>query len=276
MSNVIRMNFDQMNDIIAAQEKCENNIVETARDFDKSFKKHTNAGALVNSVRVEKQGLATIASAISGMNRVIRNHTENMKNFDEAVARKADEIEIPQDFLNENATKINTYNQSILAKIDGRSVNEGVTATAFNEIDESAIAAEGLLDITKQATQQQKYDETSSVSHNNNMKDITSDKTQQEQKISEDSIIGKSILGDINKGDNQQQQNIDESSVIGKSMLGNISTGTTTQVQNIDTSAFAAAQILEQDEKEKKKKEQEAREKETMNYNFDVPNEIDK
>ena len=157
MSNVIRMNFDQMNDIIAAQEKCENNIVETARDFDKSFKKHTNAGALVNSVRVEKQGLATIASAISGMNRVIRNHTENMKNFDEAVARKADEIEIPQDFLNENATKINTYNQSILAKIDGRSVNEGVTATAFNEIDESAIAAEGLLDITKQATQQQRH-----------------------------------------------------------------------------------------------------------------------
>ena len=56
-------------------------------------------------------------------------------------------------------------------------------------------------------------------------------------------------------------------------MLGNISTGTTSQVQNIDTSAFAAAQILEQDEKEKKKKEQEAREKEAMNYNFEVPND---
>ena len=276
MANVIRMNFDQMDDIIASHNKTANGVEETGEGFHKDFKNHLEAGVLTNSIRVGEEGMATIFQAIDNTSKIMRKHTEDMKEYDLALAKKASELAIPQDFLNENATSINTYNRSILAKIDGRSVNEGKASTAFNEIDESAIAAEGLLDITKQATQQQKYDETSSVSHNNNMKDITSDKTQQEQKISEDSIIGKSVLGDINKGDNQQQQNIDESSVIGKSMLGNISTGTTSQVQNIDTSAFAAAQILEQDEKEKKKKEQEAREKEAMNYNYEVPSESDK
>ncbi|MBR1385853.1 MAG: hypothetical protein IJ568_03370 [Bacilli bacterium] len=273
MANVIRMNFDELDDYIASQNKLANDIFETGLEYKKEFSTHVSVGALVNSISVGLEGIAATYEAIANTTNIMKRHTDEMRDYELALTSKARELIIPKDFLNEDATEINTYNRSILAKIDGRAVTDGKQTQMVNEIDESTIAKEDLLNITRSATSEQKYDATSSVTYNDNMKNIKSDKEQQEQKISEDSVIGKSVLGDINKGDNQQLQNIDESSVIGRSMLGNISTGTTSQVQNIDTSAFAAAQILEQDEKEKKKKEQEAREKEAMNYNFEVPND---
>ena len=73
---------------------------------------------------------------------------------------KISEIQIPTDLIANDSSKLNTYTQTLLEKLDGNSVNEGKGPGTVNEVGESEVEGEALKDIHGNVTQDQKYDAT--------------------------------------------------------------------------------------------------------------------
>ncbi len=230
MADFMRIKFEEMDDITSGNDKMATKTENAAGDVLKKFKSTTDSGALKNNVRVASEGMQMITDLISGTNKIVKEHTSGMLDFDKKLAQKANEIEVPQNFLAENSLKVSEYNYSLLEKLDGKSVNKGEAQKEAKDIDESVVTAEGLVNIKKKDTEEQKLDE-STVIGKSVLGNIVKDETVAQEYDGTSSVQAK-VLGDVNNGNVQVEQKIDESTVIGKSVLGNI---------NGDSGAAAAA-----------------------------------
>ncbi len=248
MEGSIRINFDEMEDTVKQQDNLAKSVLDSNSQMKKDFSSATNMGVLSKNVDVAAEGMQMISEAIANTSKIIKTHTQEFYNYDKELARKAEEMEIPQDFLNENAMEINTYNYSILGKVDGRAVTEGQASKKPEEIDESVVAAQKLVDITGTQSKEEKYDE-STIIGKSVLGNIAKDETKK-QEYDDTSSIGAQALKDVNKGGVQTQQEYDDSTVIGKSVLGNINDMST-------MSTVAAASSADVINTEKKKAEEE-------------------
>ncbi|MBR1386365.1 MAG: hypothetical protein IJ568_06010 [Bacilli bacterium] len=222
-SNRLVIREEEIEDLSATMNKVSNNTSSASKGVVTRFGKAASAG-MGPSVKAISKELSLISQSIDNVKNIMRKHTKELFDYDLKMAQEAGAIEIPQDFLANNSTKVNTYNRSLLSKIDGRSVNEGVASHAFEEIADNTINRKDVLDITKDATKEQTYDASSQVVRSA-VSDITSDKEQQLQNLDEKTVIGQSVLTNINNNNVQRTQQLDESTVIGKSVLSDISNG---------------------------------------------------
>ena len=263
MGDFIRIDFDEMEDSIGAHNKLSNDVVNSSETMQKNFSAATNIGVLTKNVKVASEGMDMISEAIANTGKIIKQHTQSFYEYDKELANRANGIAIPQDFLNENAMEINKYNYSILNKIDGKSVNDGEAQGEAKDIDESVVAAQGLADITKDDTKEQKLDE-STVIGKSVLGNIVKDETKA-QEYDETSSVQARVLGDVNNGNNQVEQELDESTVIGRSVLGNVNS-------QAGVAAAAAADYsssMEQEKERKVKEEQMKNEEELVRPDFD-------
>lgn len=264
MAEFMRMKFEEMEDLATEDGKMGVQTSDAAAEVSKVFKPVTDGGGLQKNVKVAVDGMQKISDLIGGINKIVKQHTSDMLEYENTLAKKADDIEIPKDFLAENSLKVNEYNYSLVQKLDGKAVTEGKAQGEAKDIDESVVAAEGLVDITKQDTQEQKLDE-STVIGKSVLGNIVKDETKAQELDGTSSVQAKS-LGDVNNGNNQVEQKIDESTVIGRSVLGNI---------NAESGAVAAAAVsdynssVEQEKERKEKEEQMKAEEELVRPDFD-------
>ncbi len=265
-NNVLTMDEDEMNQATSGFDRCSADIGTTGQGVPGQFSSATSVGFLTNSVSQISKQINSIASSLSNISGTIKKQSAQMFEYDRSMAQMADAIEIPKDFLAENSMEVNQYNMTLLGKIDGKSVNEGEQAKKFNEIDESTIAAEGLVNITKADTQKQEYDASSVIGKSvlgdisgnqteaqtydassnvarSNVENINKNQTE-EQTYDASSSVSKSNLSNIS-GNQTEQQKLDETTTIGSSVLGNINKNDATQQQDYDASSTVAATGLE-------------------------------
>ena len=286
-SNFLSMREEEIDSAISGFDKCATGMGTTGAGINGKFKGATDVGLMNGTVSAVSREVNLISSAIGNVKNMMRKHTNEMFDYDRTMAKMANDIEIPQDFLANNAMEVNQYNKILVGKIDGRSVNDGEEAQKISDIDESEINAEGLTDIRGAAakeeiyddssvigkstlgsivgnvTEKQEYDDTVNV-NKSALQNINGNQTQQQEYDGESVIQGQSTLGTINKNVASQQQDYDASlSIAAAQSLGNINNNNTSNVQNLDQTTMAAAfdnfaaNEFEEAEKKKKKAEEE-------------------
>ena len=265
-NNNIVMNEQEFELAASAYSNSSTNVSTAGADAPSKFTGAINAGLLGDSIGAITNQLSMISASISNVQGIMTKHSNEMFTYDRTMAKMAEEIEIPTDFLANDSAEVNQYARTLLGKIDGTSVNEGQTAKEFKEIDESTVSAEGLRNITGQDAKEEVYDD-SSVVGKSILGNITSGDTVQQTYDDSVSVQG-SALADINNnqteqqtyddsvsvqgsklsnisGNQTEQKEYDESTVIGKSILGQVNSNNATKQQELDvTSAIAAAQNL--------------------------------
>ena len=207
--NYLCMRQEEIQGLVTGIGRTSGSVSAAGTGMKGKFAPATSSGLMTKQVGTVSKQMHAISSSMSNIQSIVNKHSNQMFEFDSTMAKKANDIEIPTDFLANNSIEVNQYNRFLLGKIDGRSVNEGEKAQEFNEIDEYKISAENLTNISGNVTELQNYDSSS--------------------------VIGRSILGKID-GDVTQLQNYDDSSQVQKDRIVNIS-GDVTQEQEYDSSS---------------------------------------
>lgn len=238
MANSIVMDEEEFERASSGFSSASTDVATVGEGFPSSFSGALNAGLMNESVSSISNELASIAASIGSVKNIIAKHSNEMFTYDKTMSEMAEDIEIPTDFLANNAAQVNEYNRTLLGKIDGRSVNEGVASSEIEDNDESIVSAEGLKDITGETAKEEVYDD-SSVIGNSILGSIVQGETEA-QTYDDEVSVQKSALTDIG-GNQTEEQAYDESTVVGKSLLGNINSNGASQEQAYDDSSSIAA-----------------------------------
>lgn len=264
-SNNLCMREEEMQAAASGFERCATDLGTAGANMPTKFAGAINSGMMGNTVSAIANEMNLISASLANMKSIVNRHSSQMFSYDREMAKVASEIEIPSDFLENNSMAVNTYNRTLLEKMDGKSVNEGQAASAFSEMDESGVNAKNLVNISGDQTKEQKYDETSVVNRSvlsnlvkdetqereydgsssvneKALTDISGDQTQ-EQTYNSDSSVQGQTMSNIS-GDQTQEQTYDSSSSIQGGSMSNINNGTDTEVKSIDETTVVNRSVL--------------------------------
>ena len=222
-----------------------------------SFSSAADVGLLGDVVGKISNQMSGISSSSGTIGNSAKKNASEMFTLDATTADTAETSIIPpKDFLAENTMEVNQYNNSLLGKIDGRSVNEGEQAEKPEEIDDSVVEAENLASILGEQSKEEQYDDSSNV-QNSLLGNINKNEATEEQEYNDKVSVSKTNLQNI-VGEGTEMQELDgESSIHGESVLGNINKNAETQMQNyVDNVPIAAAQQLGSVESDKLDKDE--------------------
>ncbi len=184
----------------------------------------------INQFTAGLEGMQKGMSEIAGEFEYLSNMDQSFVNeglyADDSLAAKADELFISHDFVGNNSMEINTYNKSILGKVDGTSVNAGEKSLTNAHVDESTNIAEkekNLIDVTKGATVEQHAKEIDGFTKEQNLIDVTKGATVEQHAKDIEGINKEQNFASIDKESDVSERKIDENTNIQEKVLGNIS-----------------------------------------------------
>ena len=241
-NDVLRMKEEEFEEFTSGLQKSSTRFSSTEGQYKKDFQNLVNTGLTGDSVGKIGNQMVAITNSISNVKNIIQKHSSQMFSFDRSVAKKIEDIDIPQDFVANDSSSVNYYTQTLLGKIDGQSVNEGQESHMFKEIDDSVVNAEKLTDIRGTDSKEEKYDARSSIGGQSILGNISGDTTK-EQHYDSSSSVSKATMENIS-GNVTEQQHYDETSVGGKSILRDISSAATQKQDYNDGTGRMSAEAL--------------------------------
>ena len=237
-NNEFSMREDSMNNTISGLNRCYTDAESTGKDIPKNFAGVSKSGLFDMGVDTIQKQVGNITNSLFNVKNIVNKHSNEMFNMDVGMARAAQNIEIPQDFVTNETSQINTYNRFLLEKIDGRAVTDGQTLNDIAPVTSaSGIASqEALGNINNNvATEQEKLDTNTGVIAQS-LGGIDNANVTAEQKLNEATKIVSEALGNINKNQPTNEQVLDSSTVVTSQVLTDISNNNGQQLgnQNLD------------------------------------------
>ena len=222
MANEIVMIEDEFDDISASLSNSYDNITNTGDGISNNFRGAISSGLVEKSTYKIGRQMSAISKSIGNVQDIIKKHSEEMFLYDNSVANKINEIEIPQDFIINDSSSINYYTQVMVAKLDGKSVNKGNATNKVDEIDESTINRINLNNIANDIdTNEQVYDDNTSISDAERLYNLSNGNDIQEINYNDDSTVEIEKLENINNG-SPVESNYDDSTILRNQILNNI------------------------------------------------------
>ena len=211
-------------------------------------------GIATNSVGTISRQMSAISNSMNNVGQTLNTQASQMFEYDATMASRAEEIEIPNDFMADNQTKISEYNKSLLEKLDGKTVNAGGTTEPKYKDAGTTVESETVRDIDHASADLTDADKNQNLSsESQTVRDINhasadlvnADKNQnlssQSQTVrdinhasanltdaekNQTTVIGSSILGNIDKAA-VDVEHVEDASSVERSMLESINNGQT-------------------------------------------------
>lgn len=215
----IKMNEYEMNDIASYLERTSQSVGNTSNEISSNFAPLNRAGLFAQGINGIKNNISKVSSSISSLKNIVINETDKMKTLEQNLANKASQIEVPRDFIVNDTATVYNYNEKILDKQDGKSVNEGL------ELKEENIEF------------------NSSIEYNKKLSNIFNDNKILENKLN-DYDLNNIRLNNIRNGNNLERQIYDDNSIIAKENLYDVQNNNNLVSQNIDNSTLIARETL--------------------------------
>ncbi len=197
---------------------------------------------------ISKQ-LGTLSGSLSNVQGIMTRHTEAMFTMDNSLAKIADVIEIPQDFVKNENNRFTQYHDMLLEKLDGKTVNEGKETDVKENLAESGVEERDLTNFTTSGgADEQVYDERVSIDNMKGMQDITRAGGDETQVYDESSVVNyEDKMKNINNEGGQEESKIDENTVVREKQLGSVNNRLETQEQELHNESRIATQQTLQD-----------------------------
>lgn len=183
----------------------------------------------LNNTGLFSDGIKKIGNQFNELNRTMNNvknklveHKERIFLSEYAFDKRAQEIEIPQDFVKNDSTKVNTIDDIYLSKNDGKSVNTGEKIDETNELNDYDLNKKELESIVaNNEIKEEKYDSSSSLSQEK-IDNINNGKDTKEVNIDEESTIESGKLETVNNYNDLQGVEYDDNIDLESVSVGNI------------------------------------------------------
>jgi hypothetical protein len=190
--------------------------------------------------------LNAIQGSFSNVQGIVQRQSSEMFNMDIALSNVADSIDIPMDFVSNDQSRFTQYNNEILEKLDGKSVNDGNETNVNENLDGSGIKEEKKMgDITSDlVAAEEMYDDGSVIGKEQDMANVNNAGGQDEQNYDANSgIDDQEALKDITKATGAEEQEYDANSLInGQQGMRDMTNGGGTQEQALDASSLINGQ----------------------------------
>ena len=230
------INPDEMNNAVSGYNQLAARLGSAKSSVSSGFTGMRDAGFFSNGLKGISRQLGAISKTVGNVGRSMSNQTRGMLELDAALATKASEIEIPNDFVANNSMALNEYNKSLLEKLDGKSVNEGKDTTEKpGEVGESIMSGKlELTDITKGPLGQQALQDNLEGTKQN-LDNINHAGGEELQQVDDRRTFDKEQLTNINNGGGTGKQELDGSTTVNKENLVNINANAAGGTQKVET-----------------------------------------
>ncbi len=146
----ISMREEEMENAVGELDRCYVDGDAMAKSIQSKFAQIRNTGLLNSGLDTITSQINSITTSIFNVKNIIQKHSNEMFNMDRTMAKIAENIEVPRDFIKNNSMTTNTFDEYVLKKNDGKSVNEGTTTPDVVETDtDSVVKKEDLRNISK-------------------------------------------------------------------------------------------------------------------------------
>lgn len=236
-SNVLAMSEEEMNGTVSGLDKCYVDTESTGKQVPTKFANLKSSGLFDTGISAISKQLTGLTASIFNVKNIVQKHSTQIFDMDRQMAKQAEKIEIPQDFVKNNSMKTNTFNQMVLEKLDGKSVNTGQGLTNVDEIEKSVVSATNLTDITKNTNAEQKQlDDITNINKKiiSNINDGTAGDV---KAIDNSTAVSQAVLHDINNNDSLKEQKINEQTTIMNQGLADINNNAKLDNQELDTTS---------------------------------------
>lgn len=242
MNNEIVLNEDEIDGITSSLSNSYKSVSSTGEAINPNFSGAVNAGLLGNSIGIVSNQMNSISNTISNASNLIDEYKNQLLTYDSNMALKIDDIEMPKDFVANNSSKVNMFTQSLLSKMDGKSVNVGSTVSDSYDEFESTIVDMKLSDITSAAIGTQELDDSSVINKEDDLNNISkSSNTDIESYDDNSSIEEDFMLIDMIPRDIMDDFYYDDSSSVKEEVISDISNDN--QVEDISKYDFVDEEI---------------------------------
>ena len=208
-NNVLFFNDDDLNN---ASSRINRASVESSDMHDgmgDKFKSITRTGLFSDGFGKISEQIGSVSNSLSNIQNTLRSHTDSMVNLEKSLANKAEEIEVPQDFVKNDSRKINSLSDISLKKSDGKHVGTNSVSSISDNVS---------------------YDV-----HNTSLGNIMNQNEQSQREYDDSSVINKSILENI-KGDSTIEKEYDDNYSANGDKLENVNKGEKTRTTTYDDS----------------------------------------
>ena len=207
--NVFIIKEDEVGDTTYSLGRAEQSIEDTKRDFPYQFRGMKESGLFATGVDKINKQMENITNTIFNVKEKIRRHSNEVFDMERMYDKRAQEIDIPQDFVKNDSKQVNTIDDIYLSKNDGRSVNNGEDIDIINNLEEYDLNKQNLGSIvSNNEVKEEKYDSSSSLEHKQ-LDNINNDKDTEEINHDDKTVIENEELKMINNNNNLQNINYD-------------------------------------------------------------------
>ena len=239
MNDSYGINSDSMLDAANSAGKVSTQIVDAGSSMASDFSKTSKLNG--QSVGEITKQLSILGSTTNSWKDVITSNVNKGLDFDNRMSEVANDINVPLDYTTNNSMDTSKYNEVFIAKMDGRSVDEGQQTDKASDLDESTVAAQGLININDDQTKTQTYDDSTTIQGESILGNINHNKTE-EQTYDDSTSVGNKKLKDIS-GNQTEEQTYDSNSSVRSKTLTDIS-GDQTKAQTYDDNSSVRSRTL--------------------------------
>lgn len=218
MSNgVLEIREFEISDLENNLNKSSSKIEQASTNMTSNLSKINSVGLLTKSTNTIKKQLSTIMNNVNKTNQSISNTYENISFLENNLTAKAEEIEVPLDFVKNDSSNRISITSGSLNKEDGKSVNSNASLTKEElDFNKSLEYNDKLKNIVKE------YEEI-----NGSLDDYSIDKTTIDQLKNEEIKINSELDDEITNTVNLEEveyhdvviHDTDESSTIKKALI---------------------------------------------------------
>ena len=193
---------------------------------------------------ISKQ-LGQLSGSLSNVQGILSKHNEAIFNMDGALAKAADVIEVPQDFVKNDANRFTEFHEMLIEKLDGRTVNDGHETDVKENLADSGVNLAHIYDqTTTKGADLQTYDESSAIAAQKSMANVNVQGGDNLQKYDDVSNIAASALASIAKTTGAEEQKYNDASIVSEGQLANINNAGGMSEQSINENTVVNAKVL--------------------------------
>ena len=124
MNDFISINEQEMNNIVKYLEKSSNNVGILSEGTTAEFSSFRNADLFCDGISKINQQIGKISNSITNVKNIIVRQNQVMEDSENRLFAKAEQIEIPRDFIKNDSSKVVQQNDVKLCKNDGKTISK--------------------------------------------------------------------------------------------------------------------------------------------------------
>ena len=218
-NNFIRMDEDILADASNSLRKSFIQADDLVSSAPQKFSQIKKTGLFNDGFEIINGQINSVATSLNNISTIIKNSSDKFFELERTFASKAEELEMPTDFVKNDSRKINSIDEITLSKKDGQGVKTYKPGEISDKVEYSGSKEEINEVKDDNETDISVYDSSTSINRAS-IENIVKDETK-EQNFKDRYNIDKAYLENVRKN-NTKESEYDDKISAEKTILGNI------------------------------------------------------